>query len=91
MNADAPINDGGPALFDKPAKEIWRWYAWTRMKISERKRWIPTCWKFDSKREALENSARPLMEDDTLLLVCESTTYTANAMIEDQSNQPAKP
>lgn len=82
-----PVNEV-PTTFIKPAKEIWRWYAWTRMKISEEKRWIPTCWKFDSKQEALENSSRALMVDDTLILVCEATTYEADAMLTAQNEQP---
>jgi hypothetical protein len=76
-----PAPDFGehPASFSRQPKEVWRWYAWTRMRLTEQMRWIATCWKGDTKELAEQQKERALMEDVTLTLVCERTTFQSDS------------
>lgn len=67
-----------PSEFARPPKEIWRWYAWTRMRRTEPMRWIATCWKGDTKEQAEAKREQALMEDTDLILVLEHTEYIPN-------------
>ena len=91
--AQTAIGDGfgsvSCAAFLRPSKEVWRWYAWTRMRRTEPFRWIGTCWCAPTEEEALPKRDRALMEDCTLLLVRELTTYEANAEVTNP-DEPAK-
>jgi hypothetical protein len=68
-----------PAPFSRQPKEVWRWYAWTRMRPTEPMRWIATCWKGDTEEEAGKKREQALMEDETLILVCERTTFQSDS------------
>ena len=49
------------------------------MRLNEPMRWIETCWKGETKELAEQKRKKALMEDETLILVCERTTFESNS------------
>ncbi len=60
-------------------KVLYRWYALVKRKASDEKEWVPTCWKSDTEKGALEIESKPLyfyeFNNKETKLVCERTTF----------------